>query len=169
MGERAEQISLIEAEETESGNRRAVAGFDYTFSVPIGLRALGVADAGTQALIAQAHHDAVAQVVEFMEREVAATRSLYTAADGAVAQVEVTGLIATAFDHYDSRSGDPAQHPRRDLQQGPDRVDGRWWLLDGRPMHAAVVALSEHYNAVLADRLAARSAWSGGAGSGPGP
>ena len=34
MGERAEQISLIEAEETESGNRRAVAGFDYTFSVP---------------------------------------------------------------------------------------------------------------------------------------
>lgn len=32
-----------------------------------------VADAGTQALIAEAHHDAVAEVVDFMEREVAAT------------------------------------------------------------------------------------------------
>ncbi len=32
-------------------------------------------------------------------------------------------------------------------------LDGRWRSLDGRPMHAAVVALSEHYNAVLADRL----------------
>ena len=31
--------------------------------------------------------------------------------------------------------------------------DGRWRSLDGRPMHAAVVALSEHYNAVLADRM----------------
>src|SRR5690349_14018982 len=31
--------------------------------------------------------------------------------------------------------------------------DGRWRSLDGRPLHAAVVALSEHYNAVLADRL----------------
>ena len=50
----------------------------------------GVADAGTQALIAQAHHDAVAEVLEFMEREVAATRTGYTAADGAVAQVDVT-------------------------------------------------------------------------------
>ncbi|RCS82583.1 MobF family relaxase [Brachybacterium alimentarium] len=156
MGERAEQISLIEAEETESGNRRAVAGFDYTFSVPKSVSVLwGVADAGTQALIAQAHHDAVAQVVEFMEREVAATRSGYTAADGAVAQVEVTGLIATAFDHYDSRSGDPQLHTHVVISNKVQTaLDGRWRSLDGRPMHAAVVALSEHYNAVLADRLA---------------
>ncbi len=31
--------------------------------------------------------------------------------------------------------------------------DGRWRSLDGRPLHAAVVGLSEHYNAVLADGL----------------
>ena len=54
MGERAEQVAQIEAEETERGNRRAVAGFDYTFSVPKSVSVLwGVADAGTQALIAQ--------------------------------------------------------------------------------------------------------------------
>lgn len=155
MGERAEQVAQIEAEETERGNRRAVAGFDYTFSVPKSVSVLwGVADAGTQALIAQAHHDAIAEVVEFMEREVAATRTGYTAADGAVAQVEVTGLIATAFDHYDSRSGDPQLHTHVVISNKVQTaLDGRWRSLDGRPMHAAVVALSEHYNAILADRL----------------
>ncbi|MBP2407783.1 MobF family relaxase [Brachybacterium fresconis] len=155
MGERAEQVAQIEAEETERGNRRAVAGFDYTFSVPKSVSVLwGVADAGTQALIAQAHHDAVAEVLEFMEREVAATRTGYTAADGAVAQVDVTGLVATAFDHYDSRSSDPQLHTHVVVSNKVQTaLDGRWRSLDGRPMHAAVVALSEHYNAVLADRL----------------
>ena len=155
MGERVEQVAQIEAEETERGNRRAVAGFDYTFSVPKSVSVLwGVADAGTQALIAQAHHDAVAQVVEFMEREVAATRTGYTAADGAVAQVDVTGLVATAFDHYDSRSSDPQLHTHVVVSNKVQTaLDGKWRSLDGRPMHAAVVALSEHYNAVLADRL----------------
>ncbi|MET4637242.1 hypothetical protein ABIE24_000453 [Mycetocola sp. 2940] len=47
-----------------------------------------------------------------MEREIAATRTGTTAHDGAVAQVDVTGLIATAFDHFDSRAGDPHLHTR---------------------------------------------------------
>ncbi|WP_353057943.1 relaxase domain-containing protein [Propionimicrobium sp. PCR01-08-3] len=32
--ERAAQVEAIEAEEAQKGTRRAVAGFDYTFSVP---------------------------------------------------------------------------------------------------------------------------------------
>ena len=157
MGERAEQVAQIEAEETERGNRRAVAGFDYTFSVPKSVSVLwGVADAGTQALIAQAHHEAVAEVLEFMEREVAATRTGFTATDGAVAQVDVSGLVATGFDHYDSRSSDPQLHTHVVVSNKVQTVlDGKWRSLDGRPMHAAVVALSEHYNAILADRLTA--------------
>lgn len=155
MGERAKQVAQIEAEETERGNRRAVAGFDYTFSVPKSVSVLwGVADAGTQSLIAQAHHEAVGEVLDFMEREVAATRTGFTAADGAVAQVDVSGLVATGFDHYDSRSGDPQLHTHVVVSNKVQTVlDGKWRSLDGRPMHAAVVALSEHYNAVLADRL----------------
>ncbi|WP_223397214.1 MobF family relaxase [Nocardioides rotundus] len=152
---RAEAVAQIEAEQTVRGSRRAVAGFDYTFSVPKSVSVLwGVADAGAQAVIAQAHHEAVAEVVDFMEREVAATRTGITAGDGAVAQVDVTGVIATAFDHYDSRSGDPQLHTHVVVSNKVQTaMDGRWRSLDGRPMHAAVVALSEHYNAVLADRL----------------
>lgn len=152
---RAEATAKIEAEEAARGTRRAVAGFDYTFSVPKSVSVLwGLADAGMQALIAEAHHDAVAEVVDFMEREVAATRTGISAGDGAVAQVDVTGLIATAFDHYDSRAGDPQLHTHVVVSNKVQTaLDGRWRSLDGRPMHAAVVALSEHYNAVLADRL----------------
>ena len=152
---RAEAVAQIEAEEAARGTRRAVAGFDYTFSVPKSVSVLwAVADAGTQALIAEAHHDAVAEVVDFMEREVAATRTGVTAGDGAVAQVDVTGLVATGFDHYDSRAGDPQLHTHVVVSNKIQTAfDGKWRSLDGRPMHAAVVALSEHYNAVLADRL----------------
>lgn len=84
--------------------KQAVAGYDFTFSIPKSASALwAVADAGTQAIITDAHHAAVADTVSFMEREVAATRAGARSKDGAVAQVDVTGLIATATRHGRSR------------------------------------------------------------------
>lgn len=153
--ERGRRVAQIEVEEAARGSRRAVAGFDFTFSVPKLASVLwAVADAGTQALIAQAHHEAVAAVVAFMEREVAATRAGATGGDGAVAQVDVTGLIATAFDHFDSRAGDPHLHTHVVISNKARTVlDGKWRSLDGRPMHAAVVALSELHEAVFADHM----------------
>ena len=69
--------------------RHAVAGFDLTFSVPKSVSVLwGVADAATQERIVEAHHAAVADVIDFFEREVAATRAGISDSDGAVAQVE---------------------------------------------------------------------------------
>ncbi|CEI47065.1 Putative conjugal transfer protein, Dtr system [Propionibacterium freudenreichii] len=152
---RAELVARIESEEKERGTRRAVAGFDYTFSVPKSVSAIwAVADAGTQSLIAAAHHAAVAEMVELVEREVAATRVGATGPDGAVAQADVMGVAATAFDHYDSRSHDPQLHTHVVISNKVKTVqDGRWRTLDGRPMHRAVVAISEMYNAVLADHL----------------
>ena len=152
---RAEAVASIEAEEAARGGRRAVAGFDFTFSVPKSASVLwAVADAGTQALIAQAHHAAVAEVVAFMESEVAATRTGATAGDGAVAQVDVAGLIATAYDHYDSRAGDPHLHTHVVVSNKVQTVlDGKWRSLDGRPLHASVVALSEMHEAIFADHL----------------
>ena len=135
--------------------RRAVAGYDLTFSVPKSVSALwGVADEGTQALVVEAHHRAVAEVLDLVEREVATTRRGVSAGNGAVAQADVVGVIATAFDHWDSRLGDPQLHIHVVVSNKVQTSeDGRWRSLDGRPLHAAVVALSEHYNAVLADRL----------------
>lgn len=152
---RAQQVAAIEAEEHEKGTRRAVAGYDLTFSVPKSLSVLwGVADAGTQALIADAHHQAIAEVIAFLEREVATTRVGAAGPEGSVAHVDVAGVLATAFDHYDSRAGDPQLHTHVVVSNKVFTVqDQKWRTLAGRPVHASVVALSELYNATLADRI----------------
>lgn len=142
-------------EEPARSRQRAVAGYDFTFSIPKSASVLwGVADAAKQARIAEAHHFAVAEVIAYMEREVAATRIGATAQGGAVAQVDVTGLIATAFDHFDSRAGDPHLHTHVVISNKVQTVlDGKWRSLDGRPMHDAVVALSELHETLFADAL----------------
>jgi conjugative relaxase-like TrwC/TraI family protein len=142
-------------EDSGTKRRRAVAGYDFTFSIPKSASILwGVADAPTKARIVEAHHAALADVLAYMEREVAATRTGTTAQGGAVAQVDVTGLIATAFDHFDSRAGDPHLHTHVVISNKVQTVlDGKWRSLDGRPMHEAVVALSELHETLFADAL----------------
>ena len=77
-------------------------------------------------------------------------------ADG-FAQVNTTGLIAAAFDHRDSRAGDPNPHTHVAISNkvhaiGPDGI-GRWLALDGHPLHKAAVAASELYNTLLEANL----------------
>lgn len=155
VAERAEAITEIEKEEIAKKQTQPVAGFDHTFSVPKSVSALwAVADGGTQALIARAHHAAIMDVLDLLERDVAMTRVGVDAGRGSVAQVEVKGVVATAYDHFDSRSSDPQLHTHVVIANRVQGVhDGKWRTLDGRPIHRAVVALSEHYNAVLADHL----------------
>ena len=152
--QRAEAERQIRAEESVKPSS-GVAGYDYTFSVPKSVSALwGVADAGTQALIVSAHHEAVAEVLDFMEREVVATRRGVAAGNGAVMQADVIGVAATAYDHWDSRLGDPQLHTHVVISNKVKTTeDGRWRSLDGTAMYEANVPISEHYNAVLADRL----------------
>lgn len=151
----AEAVEAITVEEERRGTRSAVAGYDYTFSLPKSASVLwGVADAGLQSLIVEAHHLAVAEVLDYMEREVAATRVGASVHDGAVAQVDTFGVTATAYDHYDSRSSDPHLHTHVVISNKVRTVhDGKWRSLDGRPLHAATVALSEMHEAVIADHL----------------
>ena len=155
--QRAGAMARIEGEETARGTRRAVAGFDLTFSVPKSVSVLwGLADAGTQAMLVEAHHAAVEQVLGFFEREVAATRVGADNGRGLVARVDVVGVAATAYDHYDSRAGDPQLHTHVVVSNKvKTAADGKWRTLDSQQVHSAVVALSEYYNAVLADRLTA--------------
>lgn len=156
--EREAAVARIAAAEEAKKQRRPVVGYDFTFSVPKTVSALwGVADAGTQALIAACHHAAVSEVLDFMERRVAETRvGAKNPHGGAVAQARVCGVAATGFDHWDSRAGDPQLHTHMVVSSRVrTRDDGVWRALDGRPVHGAVVALSELYNALLADRIAA--------------
>ena len=66
----------------------------------------------------------------------------------------ITGVIATAFDHYDSRAADPQLHTHVVVSNKAQGVDGRWRTLDSRRLHRAAVALSESYNAFVTDHTA---------------
>lgn len=148
---RAEAVERIREEEVAKKPRTAVAGFDLTFSPPKSVSAIwGVTDAGTQALIAQAHHAAMLDTIALLEKRVAATR----VGAGGIAQMPIVGVIATAFDHYDSRAADPQLHTHVVVSNKVQGVDGRWRTLDSRRLHKAAVALSESYNAFLTDHTA---------------
>ncbi|WP_284305964.1 MobF family relaxase [Mobilicoccus caccae] len=148
---REEAVQRIREEEVTKKPRTAVAGFDLTFSLPKSVSAIwGVADAGTQALIAQAHHAAMQDTIALLEDRVAATR----VGAGGIAQMPIVGVIATAFDHYDSRAADPQLHTHVVVSNKVQGEDGRWRTLDSRRLHKAAVALSESYNAFVTDHTA---------------
>lgn len=144
-------IEEIRNEEIAKKPRTAVAGFDLTFSPPKSLSAIwGVADAGTQALIAKAHHAAMRDTIALLEERVAATR----VGRGGIARMPIRGVIGTAFDHYDSRAADPQLHTHVVISNKVQADDGRWRTLDSRRLHKATVSLSASYNAFLTDHTA---------------
>lgn len=133
--------------------RRPVAGFDCTFTVSKSVSVLwGLADDATRDAIYAAHRQAIADVIEVIERDVARTRI----GTNGVAQVQTHGVIAAAFDHWDSRGNDPNLHTHVVVANRVQGPDGRWRTLDSRAIHRAAVAMSERYDALLADHLATR-------------
>lgn len=149
--QREPAIEQIRDEEIAKQSRTAVAGFDLTFSPPKSLSALwGVADADTQTLIVQAHHAALRDTISLLEERVAATR----VGRGGIARMPIDGVIAVAFDHYDSRAADPQLHTHVVISNKVRGEDGRWRSVDSRRLHQATVSLSASYNAFLADHTA---------------
>jgi conjugative relaxase-like TrwC/TraI family protein len=148
-------VDGIVRDETLAGKRTAVAGFDLTFSPTKSVSVLwGLSDRNTQAIIVGAHRAAMAETIQFIEDHIAATRMGTDAGDGSIMQADVSGVIATAYDHWDSRAHDPQLHTHLVIANKVRAlVDGKWRTLDSRALFNANVAFSEHYNAVLADRL----------------
>ncbi|HEX2808036.1 MAG TPA: MobF family relaxase, partial [Kineosporiaceae bacterium] len=128
----------------------AVAGYDLTFSPVKSVSALwAIAPLPVARAIEQAHQAAVADTIAWLEDHAVYTR---TGRNG-VAQVDVTGLIAAAFTHRDSRAGDPDLHTHVAISNKVLTLAGRWLALDGRPLHKAAVAASERYNTRLEAHL----------------
>jgi hypothetical protein len=85
----------------------AVAGYDLTFSPVKSVSALwAIAPREIAEQIEAAHHDAVADTLAWLETQVAFTRT----GRAGVRQVETNGIVAAAFTHRDSRTGDPDLH-----------------------------------------------------------
>lgn len=130
----------------------AVAGYDLTFSPVKSVSALwAIADTATSARIERAHQAAIKDALTFIEDHALYTR---TGANG-VQQVDVQGLVATAFTHRDSRAGDPDLHTHVAVANKVKTEDGKWLSIDGRSLFKATVAASETYNTALEKHLRA--------------
>jgi conjugative relaxase-like TrwC/TraI family protein len=157
--ERAEALRRMEAEERALGTRfRApVAGFDLTFSPSKSVStAWALADPDTKTVIYDCHRRAIEVVLTYAEQEVFSSRS----GTGGVLQEDVEGVVAAAFTHWDSRSGDPQLHDHVVVSNRARSVsDGKWRTLDGRALFKNVVALSELHQGVLSDLLTQSLGW----------
>ncbi|GJF18149.1 hypothetical protein NGTWS1803_06870 [Mycolicibacterium cyprinidarum] len=149
----ARELSGFIARQSRS-TRRAVAGFDLTFT-PVKTIAIlwALAPRALSRKIERAHRRAVQKAIDYLEEHAAFTRI----GPGSAAQINTTGLIIAAFDHRDSRAGDPNLHTHITVSNkvcavGPDGIE-RWLALDGAALYREIVAASEVYNTAMEAEL----------------
>ena len=131
----------------------AVGGYDLTFSPVKSVSTLwAIAPPQVAAQIELAHNDAVADALAFIEAHALYTRE----GTNGVRQVDVTGLVATAFTHRDSRAGDPDLHTHVAVANKVRTLSGKWLSIDGRILFKAKVTASETYNTALEKHLRTR-------------
>jgi conjugative relaxase-like TrwC/TraI family protein len=129
---------------------QTVAGYDLTFSPVKSVSTLwAVAEPAVAVVIERAHQAAVKDALAFIEEHALFTR---TGPQG-IRQVNVRGLVATAFTHRDSRAGDPDLHTHVAVANKVKTLDGRWLSIDGRVLFKANVTASETYNTALEQHL----------------
>ncbi|MFC4613580.1 MobF family relaxase [Cellulomonas algicola] len=91
----------------DDGKRHAVVGFDLTFTAPKSVSVLwALADDATRVIVYDAHRAALVSSLEFVEQRVIRTRI----GEAGGHQVRTRGMVAAAFDHWDTRAGDPNLH-----------------------------------------------------------
>ncbi|WP_084671626.1 MobF family relaxase [Sporichthya polymorpha] len=151
--EREAAVEVIERRERARPVRTAVAGFDLTFTMPKSASVLwALGDPTIQRAVADAHREAVDAVLGLVE-----DRFLHTRIGAhSCAQVATRGMVAAAFDHWDTRTGDPNLHTHVVIANKVQGPDGVWRSVDGQAIYHAAVACSEIYDTLVADTLAAR-------------
>ena len=151
--DRAVAIDTITRVELSKPHPTAVAGFDMTFTPPKSVSTMwALADRATQETVLNAHRAAVEQALAFFERT-----ALFTRTGTAGCQQRPTrGMLAAAFDHWDSRAGDPNLHTHVVVANKVQGPDGHWRSVDSRALHHAVVSISEIYDDLMADELGRR-------------
>ena len=135
------------------------AGYDLTFSAPKSVSvawAIG-SDRHRDALWA-AHRVAVDAAMTYVEERAVAVRR----GSGPERRLlGVHGVVAAAFDHGESRTGDPHLHTHVVTANLVQAEDGRWSAIDGRGLYAHGPAAGRLYQAQLRHEVTARTglAW----------
>ena len=135
-----------------------VQAFDHCFSSPksVSLLAAG-ASPMVRRLLAEGRAEALQVSIQYLERHGVGVRRDHNGTDRYPA---VGGLVAVAFEHRMSRSGDPNSHTHVLVQNAAQGPDGRWTALDSDRLYAQLMAADHLYlaaeRAALTHRLGVR-------------
>jgi conjugative relaxase-like TrwC/TraI family protein len=108
-------------------------------------------------LLADGRAEALTVAIGFLEQHGIGIRRDHNGTDRHQA---VGGLVAVAFEHRMSRSGDPNLHTHVLVQNAAQGPDGRWTALDSDRLYAHLMAADHLYlaaeRAALTERLGVR-------------
>jgi conjugative relaxase-like TrwC/TraI family protein len=135
-----------------------VQAFDHCFSSPKSVSLLAAGGSPqTRRLLAEGRAEALAVAIGYLERHGLGVRRDHNGTDRYQA---VGGLVAVAFEHRMSRSGDPNSHTHVLVQNAAQGPDGRWTALDSDRLYAQLMAADHLYlaaeRAALTQRLGVR-------------
>jgi conjugative relaxase-like TrwC/TraI family protein len=135
-----------------------VQAFDHCFSSPKSVSLLAAAGSPqTRRLLAEGRAEALTVAISYLERHGLGVRRDHNGTDRYQA---VRGLVAVAFEHRMSRSGDPQSHTHVLVQNAAQGPDGRWTALDSDRLYAHLMAADHLYlaaeRAALTQRLGVR-------------
>jgi conjugative relaxase-like TrwC/TraI family protein len=135
-----------------------VQSFDHCFSSPksVSLLAAGGGD-HIRRQVAEARAEALQVGIGYLERHGIGVRRDHNGTDRHHVH---TGVLAVAFEHRLSRSGDPQFHTHVLVQNAAQGPDGRWTALDSDRLYAHLMAADHLYlaaeRAALTERLGVR-------------
>jgi conjugative relaxase-like TrwC/TraI family protein len=135
-----------------------VQAFDHCFSSPKSVSLLAAGGSPqVRRLLAEGRGEALEVAIGYLERHGIGVRRDHNGTD----RYQATGgLVAVAFDHRLSRSGDPNSHTHVLVQNAAQGPDGRWTALDSDRLYAHLMAADHLYlaaeRAALTERLGVR-------------
>jgi conjugative relaxase-like TrwC/TraI family protein len=135
-----------------------VQSFDHCFSSPksVSLLAAGGGDQ-IRRQVAEARAEALQVGIGYLERHGIGVRRDHNGTDRHHVH---TGVLAVAFEHRQSRAGDPQFHTHVLVQNAAQGPDGRWTALDSDRLYAQLMAADHLYlaaeRAALTERLGVR-------------
>jgi conjugative relaxase-like TrwC/TraI family protein len=135
-----------------------VQSFDHCFSSPksVSLLAAGGGE-HLRRQVAEARAEALEVGIQYLERHGIGVRRDHNGSDRHQA---TGGLVGVAFEHRQSRAGDPQFHTHVLVQNAAQGPDGRWTALDSDRLYAQLMAADHLYlaaeRAALTERLGVR-------------
>jgi conjugative relaxase-like TrwC/TraI family protein len=134
-----------------------VQAFDHCFSSPKSVSLLAAGSPKTRQLLSEGRTEALQVAIGYLERHGLGVRRDHNGTDRYQA---VGGLVAVAFEHRMSRTGDPQYHTHVLVQNAAQGPDGRWTALDSDRLYAQLMAADHLYlaaeRAALSHRLGVR-------------